>query len=134
MLADGYVARPLTICSEDELASQVAAEVPDVAARLLGRGSAIELPPATEAPSHPQSLEPWSGPYSASVLLRVSERCETIDRVACALLFIDQDDRLLLVGTDVSTLAMVISEDPQLIDRYRASCEELSPAEYLALV
>ena len=50
-------------------------------------------------------------------------------RVACGLLF-GAIDRQLLVGTDASSLAMVLSEDPDLIDRYRRNCEALESDEY----
>ena len=67
-----------------------------------------------------------------SVLMRAS-RCERgTNRVACALLFRTEADQTLLVGTDVSTLAMVLSEDEELIGLYRKDCEELSLPDYLA--
>ena len=54
-----------------------------------------------------------------------------MNRVACALLF-RAGDRSLLVGSDVQTLALVLSEDSELIGRYREDCEALTPADYLA--
>jgi hypothetical protein len=65
-----------------------------------------------------------------SVLARVARRASIVSRVACALLFAPEDGAALLVGTDVSTLAIVLSQDRPLVDRYRHDCEELSLAEY----
>jgi hypothetical protein len=31
-------------------------------------------------------------------------------------------------------MAMVLSDDPELIDRYRLACEALTPEDYLRLV
>jgi hypothetical protein len=132
VLADGYVARPLDIAPTDELADRLEAELPDVSARLVGRGNAFELPRAGDRPMPPKSLSTWhNGPYSTSVLLRVSERVSSVHQVECALLFVGGNRRSLLVGTDPSTLAMVISEDEALIERYGASCKRLPLKDYL---
>ena len=134
VLANGHVARPLSISSPAELAAQLTADLPDVSARLVGRGSDIELPSSQDVPSPPHSLKRWRAKAcSTFVLIRVSEHASTVNRVACALLFAAETGHSLLVGTDVSSLAMVLSEDPELIERYRAGCDQLSPAEYFAL-
>jgi hypothetical protein len=134
VLGDGHVARPLNIASPNELAAQIAAEASDVSARLLGRGSNIELPSSDEVPSPPRSLKRWrANAWSTVVLVRVTQHASTVNRVACALLFAGESGRSLLVGTDVSSLAMVLSEDPDLIARYRIDCEEFSPEDYAAL-
>jgi hypothetical protein len=49
------------------------------------------------------------------------------------LLFASEAGPALLVGTDVTSLAMVLSEDAGLIERYRQSCDELTLAEYRQL-
>lgn len=131
MLANGSVARPLGINRPVELMRQIQAELPNVSARLIGRNGGIELPDADHTPDPPPSLHRWpSVPYSTHVLVRASQRHATTSRVACALLM-ESETVSLLVGTDPSTLAMVLSEDAALIGRYRADCEALSPQEYL---
>jgi hypothetical protein len=69
-----------------------------------------------------------------AVLLRVAKTASVTHRIACALLFRSDAGRALLVGTDTSTLAVVFSEDPELIDRYRSACAELSLGDYDALI
>jgi hypothetical protein len=131
VLANGCVARPLSIHRPVELMRRIQAELPNVSARLVGRNDDIEMPDADHTPDPPPSLHRWpSGPYSTHVLARASQRHATISSVACALLM-ESETVSLLVGTDPSTLAMVLSEDAALIGRYRADCEALSPEEYL---
>lgn len=130
VLPDGFVARSLNICTPDSLAERLRAELPDVATRLAARGNGMTLP-LVETPS-PQLLKPWRSPaYATTVLVRVSRRGPIANRVACGLLFADQHGGSLLIGSDPSTLALVLSEDPGLISRYRKECEELTPADYL---
>jgi hypothetical protein len=131
VLANGYVARPLNIHRPDDLVRQVNADLAHVAARLIGRNGDFDLGAAEGVPAPPAWLEQWpAGPYSTHVLLRVSERHSSTSRIACALLMACETGSLL-VGTDRSTLALVLSEDRALIDRYRSDCEALSPADYL---
>lgn len=131
VLSDGFVARPLAIMPPAELAGQIEAELPDVSDRLRARGNGMDLPPP-EVPQTPVSLTPGPGEASRMhVLVRLSRRASITHHVACALLFAGADGRSVLVGTDPSTLAMVLSEDPALIDRYRSDCETLTPADYL---
>ena len=131
ILGDGYVARPLNLDPPADLAAQVEADLPDIQGRLVGRGSDLGLPSAGAAPTVPPCLKPWpAGPYAMSIMVRVAKRASQTNRIACALLFVSQAGSALLVGTDVPSLAMVLSEDGALIDRYRRSCEELTPAEY----
>lgn len=134
VLPDGYVARSLIIRSPGALVAQVKADLPDVSARLFGRGSAIDLGEISALPSAPQSLTEWPPvPYSASVLVRIAQRASTINQVACALLFISDNGRSLLVGADPMSLALVMSEDQVLIEDYRSGCETLTVIEYLDL-
>jgi hypothetical protein len=133
VLGDGYLARPLNIDRPAELAAQIEADLPDIQGRLMSRGSGLDLPSATAAPSAPSSLNRWpAGTYSMSVLARVARRASIVSRVACALLFASEDGGALLVGTGPSTLAIVFSEDRPLIARYRRDCEKFSLAEYRA--
>lgn len=67
------------------------------------------------------------------ILVRASQCSRGVNRVSCGLLFKSEADRTLLVGTDVTTLAMVLSKDEELIDRYRANCDELSLDDYSRL-
>lgn len=131
VLSDGFVARTLCIASPHELVTNIEAALPDVADRLLARGHDMDLP-GTEVPRRPASLLRWPAePYETHVLVRVSERASTTHQVACALLFAGGSGGSLMVGTDPSTLAMVLSDDPQLIARYRSDCDALTAAEYL---
>ena len=134
VLPDGYVARSLIIRSPGALVAEIESNLPDVSARLFGRGSTIDLGEIPALPSAPRSLTAWpTGHYSASVLVRVAQRASTINRVACALLFISDSGHSLLVGADPMTLALVMSEDQVLIEDYRSGCETLTVIEYLEL-
>ena len=130
VLADGYLARPLTVSPRDELLAAVEAELPDIEGRLMGRGCDLVLPRTSSDFAAPGSLREWpDSNYSMKVLVRVVRSASATHRVACGLLF-GAMDRQLLVGTDASSLAMVLSEDPDLIDRYRRNCEALESDEY----
>ena len=134
VLSDGVVARTLCVSTPEELAAHVDVEVPDLTARLRARGNGIDLPGAATAPAATRSLKAWpSGPYSMSVLVRASQRGPSVNRISCGLLFRSAKGQSLLVGADTGTLAMVLSEDDELIGRYRHNCEELSAADYVAL-
>lgn len=67
-----------------------------------------------------------------AVLVRTSRRERAINRIACGLLF-KAGEHMLLVGTDLTTLAMVLSEDEELIERYSRDCEKLLLEDYLAI-
>jgi hypothetical protein len=132
ILPDGFVARSLSICPPEEIANHLEGELPNITARLASRGNGRDLPPV-EAPSPPKHLNPWpTERYDTKILVRVSRRALSTNRVACGLLFTAEDGRRLLIGSDPSTLALVLSEDSGLIDLYCEECEELSPAEYSA--
>jgi hypothetical protein len=132
VLPDGFVARALQIDPVDELVRSVAAELPDISTKLIGRKGAVDLPSADEVPSPPATLRAWGpAPYNTQVLVRASERQAHIHRVACALVFTTKAGSLL-VGTDPSSMAMVVTDDPTMIARYRAGCEALTVEEYLA--
>jgi hypothetical protein len=129
VLGDGFVARSLWIGPPDEMAEQIRAELPNVSDRLLARGNGIELPPA-ELPAKPGSLTRWPESYSTHILVRTTQRAAAAHSVACGLLLTCADGRKLLIASDPSTLALVMSEDPELIQRYRKDCDTLTPAEY----
>lgn len=134
ILSDGYVARPLNIDRSDDLVAQVESDLPDIRGRLVGHGSGLDLPSVGGGFAVPADLMSWpAGPYAVSVMVRLAKRALITSRIACALLFASEAGSALLVGTDVSSLAMVLSEDVALIDRYRRSCEELTLAEYRQL-
>jgi hypothetical protein len=133
VLKDGFVARSLCIVTPEDLSEHLEAELPDIAARLRARGNEINLPDARHLP-RPVSLSPWPRrDYAMSVLVRSSRPDAEANRVTCALLFKTERRPRLLIGTDPSMLAMVLSEDDELIERYREGCEELSTSDYLAL-
>ena len=135
VLADGYVARVLTVDRPSDLVAKVDSDLPDIAGRLVAHGSDLELPRADVVPAAPARRTRWPGPSSLSILVRSTERAAATHRVACALLFSGDAGNVLLVGTDpTATLAMVFSDDPALVDAYRMGCEELSLEDYRRLV
>jgi hypothetical protein len=130
VLASGIVARPLSIHRPSELVRQLKGDLPNVSARLIGRNGEFDLSLGEEGPASPSSLAQWPcRSYSTQVLVRVSQRQSIANRVAAALLM-ECETGSLLVGTDPSTLAMVLSQDPALIERYSDGCEALSAVEY----
>jgi hypothetical protein len=132
VLPDGYIARPLAIDRSDDFLRQMRDEVPDIAARLMARTSDIRLPePARPEPSGDLHRCP-SAPCSTSVLVRMARCRSIVHPVACALRFDFEGGRSVLVGTDPSTPAMVLSEDRKLIDRFASACESLSAEDYLS--
>ncbi len=131
VLADGYVARTLTIHTPSDLARTIEADIDDIEDRLRGRGNNSSLPRPCSDFGPPQSLQSWNAhPMCVKVLIRIAERLLATHRVACALLFKGEDGRLLLVGTDTASLAMVVSEDKALIGRYLAGCEEIDAEDF----
>ena len=131
VLADGYIARPLVVDRADEFLRQLKGDLPDISGRLIARQSGLQLPEA-ERPMPPSDLRPSpSSRHSTDVVVRVSERASAVHRVACALLFGFDDGSSLLVGTDIATLAMVVSDDRSLIDRYAEDCEVMSADAYV---
>jgi hypothetical protein len=105
--------------------------LPDISGRLLGRDSDVELPvPVTPESPRDLKLRP-EGPYSVAVLVRRAKRQSVVHRIACGLLF-DFENSQLLIGTDVETLAMVLSDEPALIERYCAACECVPADDYLS--
>lgn len=132
VLPDGFVARSLSICSPADLAQHLETELPNIADRLVARGNGMTLPPV-EAPSPAEQPTRWSSTSAMKVIIRVTQRASATNRVACGLLFAD-DGRSLLIGSDPSTLALVLSEEPDLIDLYCRNCELLTAAQYLACI
>lgn len=126
---DGYIARPLAIQRVDEFTDRLAADLPDISSRLVARQSGVRLPDA-EHPRRPALSSVPAGEYSMAVLIRICVRSATTHRVACGLLFTFHGGRLL-VGTDVGTLAMVLSQDEALIDGYLAACETIPSKDYI---
>ena len=130
VLSDGYIARPLTIDRADDFVRHLRSDLPDVASRLVARTGDADLP-EPERPRPPPSLEKCPGAtLSTFVVIRIAARAATEHRVACGVL-VHFEARRLLIGTDIGTLAMVLSDDDDLIDRYLASCEVLAAADYL---
>lgn len=131
VLPNGFVARSLWIGRPADLAAYLEAELPDVSDRLLAHGNGMELPEPV-VPHPPRTLSDWpAGEYEMHVLIRVSQRAASINSVACALLFAASDGHVLLVGADLSTQALVLSDDRNLIQRYRSDCDALTAEEYL---
>lgn len=131
VLADGYVARTLNIHTPRELIRAVEAELPDIEGRLKGRGNLQSLPQPCGELSPPTTLKHWNRQLaSTKVFVRVAERLLATHKVPCALLFEGAEGSKLLVGTDSSTMAMVISEDDSLIEHYRESCEEVAAEDF----
>jgi hypothetical protein len=63
----------------------------------------------------------------------MAKRAMVTSRVACALLFASESAPAFIVGTDLSTWAMVLSENAALIERYRRNCDELPLRDYREL-
>jgi hypothetical protein len=134
VLADGFLARSLRIQKPNDFVAKLEAELLDVSVRLLSHGNGDQLP-AAAVPAIPASLMEWPAErYATHVLVRWSERERATHRIACALQFTQDDGRSLLIAADPSTLAIVLSEDDELIAAYRNDCEALSPAQYLSRV
>ena len=132
VLADGYVARRLTIQHPAQLAASIELELPEIHDRLLAHGHDLELPPAAVL-APPSSLESWpGGDYAASILMRIAPRPSGHHEVACGLLM-ESSCRTLLIGTDPATQALVFSELPATIERFVRDCTALAPSAYLAL-
>jgi len=130
VLFDGYIARPLVIDRADDFVRQLKGDLPDIAARLVARSSDLKLPEAAR-PQPPADLRRCPGAAkSVDVLVHVASRAAAEHRIACGLLF-GFEDRRLLVGSDMGMLAMVLSEDEDLIDRYLTRCEAIDAKEYL---
>ena len=131
VLGDGYLARPLNLHTPQQFAESLEASLPDVTGRFAGRNHGIDLPSHMEVLQPPQKLNQWpAGPYSTEVLIRVAPRASTVHRVECGLCFTG-DGASLVVGTDPSTLAMVLSDDKAVVEEYRAGCEAISVEDYL---
>ena len=131
ILADGYLARRLAIATPADVAAGIDCNLPNIEGRLLSRGSGIDLPQSAVLEPPAEGLSSWEGSDATTkVVLRVAERDLATDRIAVGLLF-GSGAKRLLVATDPSMLAMVLSDDPALIDRYCAGCELLSVAQYL---
>jgi hypothetical protein len=133
VLSDGFVARGLCIGTPEDLQRHLESDLPDISAHLLARGNGMDLP-APNIIHAPASLLQWtSTSYELHILIRISERASRTHRITSGLRFTSDDGSSLLVGTDPNVLAMVFSQDPELIDRYCADCEALTPAEYRRL-
>lgn len=129
VLFDGYIARPLAIDRADDFVRQLKGDLPDIAARLVARSSDVKLAEAAR-PQPPADLQRCPGvPKSVEVLIHVAARAAAEHRIACGLLF-TFEGRRLLVGSDTGMLAIVLSEDEDLIDRYLARCEAIEVEEY----
>ena len=130
VLSDGFIARPLNVERTSDFVTTLSSELPDISARLVARGSGVQLPEATD-PSPPSPVRRWdTSSYSTDVLITSASRPTTKHHVACGLL-LESRDRRLLVATDPATPSMVLSEDPELIARYVAQCERIAVKDYL---
>ena len=67
------------------------------------------------------------------MVLRLASQASKEHRLACGLLFASESGCALLVATDPSTLAMVLTEDTGMIERYCEGCERPSIDEYRRL-
>jgi hypothetical protein len=131
VLSDGFVARSLSIARPEEVAHHLESDLPDVAARLAARGNGT-LPPSVELPA-PGSLQTWTPEtYDMRVLVRVTRRASSTHRIACGLLFTGADGGALLVGSDPSTLALVMCDEGEMIERYQLDCVALTLSAYRA--
>jgi hypothetical protein len=66
------------------------------------------------------------------VLVRVTRRASSTHRIACGLLFTGADGGALLVGSDPSTLALVMCDEGEMIERYQLDCVALTLSAYRA--
>jgi hypothetical protein len=131
VLPDGYVARALDIAPVGEFAERLKADLPEVSERLALRRTDIELPAADEQRAAPQLLREWpAADYESFVLLRLAARSAKVHRIGCGLLFTANGGRKLLVGADISTPAMVVSDEESLVERYCEGCEIVPIADY----
>ena len=131
VLADGTIARVLHVDRPETLLNRLRADLPDVQARVDARGAGIELPPipAELPPAEPENS--WAeGEYRLRIVNRRIERQSVTYRIGCALIFEREPNRQLLVGADPSMLALVASEDPELIGTYLANCEIIAADDY----
>lgn len=134
VLADGQVVRPLELQSSEDMLAQVAAEIPFINDHLQEHASSvmIESPPLQFLPV---VLKPWRAEtYTMHIVIR-NWRCRARARAlqsASALLFTSGGGARLLVGTDVASLAMVLSEDLTLIEAYLDDCQLMSVADYFS--
>jgi hypothetical protein len=130
VLQDGYIARPLAIQNIKEFEERLVSELVDISGRLTARQAETRLPEAC-IPACTPVLRSWeAGRYSTKIVIRNCARGPMVHRIACGILF-EFEERRLLVATDVATLAMVLSEDTELIERYLASCETIVASVYL---
>jgi hypothetical protein len=131
VLPDGYIARPLAIHRADEFQQQLESELADISGRLVALQAGEQLP-EPRMPVRPSTLQSFGGGrFSTRIVIRLCRRGSATHRVACGLMF-EFETGKLLVGTDIGTLAMVVSDDEALVDRYVASCETLAATEYLS--
>jgi hypothetical protein len=135
VLEDGLLARPLAIDRPEAVRLGIEEALPDIQSRLLARGSNVVLPERVSLPEPPAQFQQWpSEDYRMTILLRIAESATLTHQIATALLFRSESGRTLLIGTDRMTLAMVLSEEHELVRQYLIGCEEVSPAEYRALL
>jgi hypothetical protein len=129
VLADGFIARPLAIQSVADFELELETSLNDISSRLVSFGAGAQLP-QSRAPAIPANIQTVSGVYSTSILIRSSARGSATHRTACGLLF-DLGQRRILIGTDIRILALVFSDEDDLIERYVAGCELVPAAQYV---
>lgn len=128
VLGDGTIARLLHICAPEALLESLGESLPDVQARVAARGSLVELPAVPDRLEQDEPTRSWGdGGCSLDLVYRQVERRSAVYAFGCAMLFHRHDGGRLLIGADPGMLALVVSEDGELIDRYLADCD-IAPA------
>lgn len=135
ILGDGTVARPLSIRRPAALLQSIRAAQGDIRNRMAARGSHEALPDVGEEIPIPPMSSVFEATESCGVVVRSVVRKSGEIRIACGLLVDRQKNgSQVLVGTDLTTLALVYSEDAQLIAEYLADCEVHDLARYRKLI
>lgn len=134
VLKDGAIVRPMEISTAADLLGDIDEALPDIQRRADARGFAEALPDAPENLPDVGSPQDWSDEhYSTQVVIRNIERHGNLHCVACGILFRGDGDRQLLIGTDLSTIALVVSEDKPLIENYLEDCDTAGLNRYVEL-
>lgn len=132
VLGDGTVARVLQIARPEGLLAELRESLPDIEHRMAARGHPHGLPQPPDQAGAPPMNDWFAGGYRTQVLLRRVETYQATHRIACGLLFTRRDNEQLLIGADVTTPAMVASQDSKLIDAYLADCDAVDIETYRA--
>ena len=131
ILRDGTVARPLQIASTAQVVEELRDAVPDIRHRVEARGfsTALSVPP--EQVRAPAMNDWFEVGYEFHVLVRSVERFQAIHQIACGILFRNPETgERLLIASDLTTPALVLSQDPPLIDLYVDQCSTMDLPSY----